>query len=71
MTITSYILDNTTIKSVNIISEAIFIRDEMRKNAHKYLWVHDTEIEDIFLLQDMFGLHPLTVEAVLHENQSF
>lgn len=41
----------------------------MRKNAHKYLWVHATEIEDIFPLQDMFGLHPLTVEAVLHENQ--
>ncbi|HET8793371.1 MAG TPA: magnesium transporter CorA family protein [Nitrososphaeraceae archaeon] len=69
MTITSYIIDNTTIRSVNIISEAIFIRDEMRKNTHKYLWVHANEIEDIFPLQDMFGLHPLTVEAVLHENQ--
>jgi magnesium transporter len=69
LTITSYIIDNTTIRSVNIISEAIFIRDEMRKNAHKYLWVHANEIEDIFPLQDMFGLHPLTVEAVLHENQ--
>jgi magnesium transporter len=41
----------------------------MKKNAHKYLWVHANEIEDIFPLQDMFGLHPLTVEAVLHENQ--
>jgi len=41
----------------------------MRKNTHKYLWVHANEIEDIFPLQDMFGLHPLTVEAVLHENQ--
>jgi len=41
----------------------------MKKNAHKYLLVHTNELEDIFTLQDMFGLHPLTVEAVLHENQ--
>ena len=41
----------------------------MKKNAHKYLWVHASELEDIFTLQDMFGVHPLTVEAILHENQ--
>ena len=69
MTISSYIIDNITIRPVNVISEAISIRDEMKKNAHKYLWVQANEIEDIFTLQDMFGLHPLTVEAVLHENQ--
>ena len=69
MTISSYIIDNITIRPVNVISEAISIRDEMKKNAHKYLWVNSNELEDIFTLQDMFGLHPLTVEAVLHENQ--
>ena len=35
----------------------------------EYLWIHANEIEDIFPLQDIFGLHPLTVEAVLHQNQ--
>ena len=69
MTISSYIIDNVTIRPINIISEAISIRDEMKINQQKYLWIHANEIEDIFPLQDMFGLHPLTVEAVLHENQ--
>ena len=41
----------------------------MKTNQQKYLWIHANEIEDIFPLQDIFGLHPLTVEAVLHENQ--
>ena len=69
MTISSYIIDNVTIRPINIISEAISIRDEMKINQQKYLWIHANEIEDIFPLQDMFGLHPLTVEAVLHKNQ--
>ena len=69
MTISSYIIDNGTIRPINIISEAISIRNEMKTNQEKYLWIHANEIEDIFPLQDMFGLHPLTVEAVLHENQ--
>jgi magnesium transporter len=69
LTISSYIIDNVTIRPINIISEAISIRDEMKTNQQKYLWIHANEIEDIFPLQDIFGLHPLTVEAVLHENQ--
>ena len=69
MTISSYIIDNITIRPVNVISEAISIRDEMTKNAHRIFVGSGYEIEDIFTLQDMFGLHPLTVEAVLHENQ--
>ncbi len=51
------------------MSEAISIRDEMKKMSEEYLWVHANEIEDIFPLQSIFGLHPLTVEAVLHHNQ--
>ena len=69
MTISSYILDNITIRPVNVISEAVSIRDEMKKMSEEYLWVHANEIEDIFPLQSIFGLHPLTVEAVLHHNQ--
>ena len=69
MTISSYIINNITIRPVNVLSEAVTIREEMKKKPEEYLWIHANEIEDIFPLQDMFGLHPLTVEAVLHENQ--
>jgi len=41
----------------------------MKKMSEEYLWIYDNEIEDIFPLQGIFGLHPLTVEAVLHHNQ--
>jgi magnesium transporter len=33
------------------------------------LWIHADEPEDIFQLQGVFGLHPLSVEVVIHENQ--
>ncbi|HVP82671.1 MAG TPA: magnesium transporter CorA family protein, partial [Nitrososphaeraceae archaeon] len=61
--------DNIAIRPVNIISEAVSIRTEMKKIPEEYLWIHANEIEDIFPLQDIFGLHPLTVEAILHHNQ--
>jgi Mg2+ and Co2+ transporter CorA len=69
LTISSYIIDNITIRPVNVISEAVSIRDEMKKMPEEYLWIYANEIEDIFPLQGIFGLHPLTVEAVLHHNQ--
>lgn len=69
MTISSYIIDNITIRPVNLISEAASIRDEMKKMSEEYLWIYANEIEDIFPLQGIFGLHPLTVEAILHHNQ--
>jgi magnesium transporter len=69
LAISSYIINARTIRPVNVIAEAVKIREEMKKNVEEYLWIHANEIEDIFSLQDMFGLHPLTVEAVLHQNQ--
>jgi magnesium transporter len=51
------------------LSETVSIREEMKKMTEEYLWIHANEIEDIFPLQDIFVLHPLTVEAVLHQNQ--
>jgi magnesium transporter len=69
LTISSYIINNITIRPVNVLSEAVTIREEMKKMPEEYLWIHANEIEDIFPLQDIFGLHPLTVEAVLHQNQ--
>ena len=58
-----------TIRPVKVISEAVSIREDMKKMPEEFLWVHATEIEDIFSLQGIFGLHPLNVEAVLHQNQ--
>ena len=47
-----------TIRPVNIISEAVSIREDMKKMPEEYLWVHANEIEDIFPLQSIFRLHP-------------
>jgi len=69
LTISSYIINNITLRPVNVLYEAVTIREEMKKMPEEYLWIHANEIEDIFPLQDIFGLHPLTVEAVLHQNQ--
>ena len=41
----------------------------MVQNPEESLWIHADEPEDIFQLQGVFGLHPLSVEAVTHENQ--
>jgi hypothetical protein len=59
LTLSSYIIDNIAIKPVNVISEAVSIRTEMKNMHEEYLWIHANEIEDIFPLQDIFGLHPL------------
>jgi len=39
------------------------------QNPEESLWIHGDEPEDVFLLQSIFGLHPLSVEAVTHQNQ--
>ena len=39
----------------------------MKKMPEEYLWML-TRLK-IYPLQDIFGLHPLTVEAILHHNQ--
>jgi magnesium transporter len=41
----------------------------MVENPEEYLWIHGDEPEDIFQLQGIFGLHPLSVDAVIHQNQ--
>lgn len=32
------------------------------------LWVHIDDLADVFRLQDTFGLHPLAIDAVIHQN---
>lgn len=68
MTITSYLISSKTIKAVNITLESTAIRSEMKSNQNESLWVHATEVQDIFQLQDIFNLHPLEVESIIHHN---
>ncbi|HZB15604.1 MAG TPA: magnesium transporter CorA family protein [Nitrososphaeraceae archaeon] len=68
MTITASIIDKNTIKPTDF-SNPVNIRKEMVQNPEESLWIHADEPEDIFQLQGIFGLHPLSVEAVTHQNQ--
>jgi magnesium transporter len=68
LTISAYVLDKHTIKQTDF-SNPIAIREEMVQHPEESLWIHGDEPEDIFPLQTIFGLHPLSVEAVTHQNQ--
>jgi magnesium transporter len=68
LTISAYVLDKHTIKQTDF-SNPIAIRKEMVQNPEESLWIHGDEPEDVFPLQTIFGLHPLSVEAVTHQNQ--
>jgi magnesium transporter len=68
LTVTASIIDKNTIKPTDL-SNPVNIRKEMVQNPEESLWIHADEPEDIFKLQGVFGLHPLSVEVVIHENQ--
>jgi len=68
LTVTASIIDKNTIKLTDF-SNPVNIRKEMVQNPEESLWIHADEPEDIFQLQGIFGLQPLSVEAVTHENQ--
>jgi magnesium transporter len=68
LTISAYLIDKNAIKEVDF-SNPIAVRKDMVQNPQESLWIHGDELEDIFPLQSTFGLHPLSVEAVTHQNQ--
>lgn len=68
MTISAYIINKHTIRQTNI-SNPTALRTEMVENPEESLWIHGDEPEDVFQLQGIFGLHPLSVDAVIHQNQ--
>jgi Mg2+ and Co2+ transporter CorA len=68
LTITAHLIDKNTIKPTDFF-DPVAIRKEMVQNPEESLWIHGDEPEDIFQLQGIFGLHPLSVEAVTHQNQ--
>src|SRR5919202_4172679 len=41
----------------------------MIEHAEDSLWIHADDRGDIFRLQDVFGLHPLAIEAIVHTHQ--
>jgi magnesium transporter len=68
LTISAYIINKHTIRQTNI-SNPTALRTEMVENPEESLWIHGDEPEDVFQLQGIFGLHPLSVDAVIHQNQ--
>ena len=68
MTISAYLIDKNVVNQIDF-SNPVAIRKEMVQKPEESLWIHGDEPEDIFPLQGIFGLHPLSVEAVTHKNQ--
>ena len=68
MTISAYVIGKHSLKEVNI-SEPLSVRKEMREHPEDSLWIHADDRGDIFRLQDVFGLHPLAIEAIIHTHQ--
>ena len=68
MTISAHIIGKFKIKQINI-SEPLSVRKELVENPQESLWIHADDPGDIFHLQDIFGLHPLAVDAIVHRHQ--
>lgn len=68
MTISAYVIGKHALKQVDI-SEPLSVRKEMREHPEDSLWVHADDRGDIFRLQDVFGLHPLAIQAIIHTHQ--
>ena len=68
MTISAYVIGRHSLKQVDI-SEPLSVRKEMKEHPEESLWIHANDRGDIFRLQDVFGLHPLAVQAIVHTHQ--
>jgi Mg2+ and Co2+ transporter CorA len=68
LTISAYVIGKHSVKQVNI-SEPLSVRKEMLEHPEESLWIHADDRADIFRLQDVFGLHPLAIEAIVHIHQ--
>jgi Mg2+ and Co2+ transporter CorA len=68
LTISAYVIGKHALKQVDI-SEPLSVRKEMREHPEDSLWIHADDRGDIFRLQDVFGLHPLAIQAIIHAHQ--
>jgi magnesium transporter len=68
MTISAHLIDKQKIKQIDdFLSGVASLKKEMADQSVS-LWLHTDELADVFRLQDIFGLHPLAVDAVIHQN---
>jgi magnesium transporter len=68
MTISAHIIDKQKIKQIdNFLSVVGSLKKEMTEQTVS-LWVHLDDLADVFRLQDVFGLQPLAIDAVIHQN---
>src|SRR5918911_2524752 len=68
MTISAHIIDKQKIKQIDdFLSVVASLKKEMSEQASS-LWVHIDDLADVFRLQDIFGLQPLAIDAVIHQN---
>jgi Mg2+ and Co2+ transporter CorA len=68
MTISAHIIDKQKIKQIDdFLSVVASLKKEMAEQAAS-LWVHIDDLADVFRLQDIFGLQPLAIDAVIHQN---
>jgi magnesium transporter len=68
MTISAHLIDNQKIKQIDdFLSGVASLKKEMADQSVS-LWLHTDDLADVFRLQDIFGLHPLAVDAVIHQN---
>ena len=69
MTISAYFIDKQKIKQIdNFLGGAASLKKEMTEQQTASLWVHIDDLADVFRLQDIFGLNPLAIDAVIHQN---
>ena len=69
MTISAHIIDDHKIKQTDdFLSDAPSLKKEMAEKQTASLWLHVDDLADVFRLQDIFGIHPLAIDAVIHQN---
>jgi Mg2+ and Co2+ transporter CorA len=69
MTVSAHIIDKQKIKQIDdFLSGVASLKKEMAEQQAASLWVQIDDLADVFRLQDIFGLHPLAVDAVIHQN---
>jgi magnesium transporter len=69
MTISAHIIDNQKIKQIDdFLSSVESLKQELKEQHAASFWVHVDDLADVFRLQDIFGLHPLAIDAVIHQN---
>jgi magnesium transporter len=69
MTVSACTIDNQKIKQIDDFFSGVgSLKKEMAEQQTASLWIHIDDLADVFRIQDIFGLHPLAVDAVIHQN---